>query len=64
VLSFENERQTEIKSLTKEAQVFQEIKNDPVTTFEAPTTPKTVAPKPKAPRSKPASNEGPTLFDF
>jgi DNA-binding transcriptional MerR regulator len=65
VLSFENESQTEIKSSTQESQVFQEIKNDPVTTFEAPTAPKTVAPKPKAaPRPKPASNEGPTLFDF
>jgi len=65
VLSFENESQTEIKSSTEEAQVFQEIKNDPITTFEAPTAQKTVAPKQKAtPRPKPASNEGPTLFDF
>ena len=65
VLSFENESQTEIKSSTQEAQVFQEIKNDPVSTSEAPAAPKTVAPKPKAaPRPKPASNEGPTLFDF
>jgi len=65
VLSFENESQTEIKSSTTEAQVFQEIKNDPITTFEAPTVQKTVAPKPKAtPRPKPSSNEGPTLFDF
>ncbi len=65
VLSFDNESQTEIKSSTQEAQVFQEIKNDPVSTSEAPAAPKTVAPKPKAaPRPKPASNEGPTLFDF
>jgi len=65
VLSFENESQTEIKSSTQESQVFQEIINDSITTFEAPTAPKTVAPKPKAaPRPKPESNEGPKLFDF
>ncbi|MEN9702068.1 MAG: hypothetical protein RIR55_1410 [Bacteroidota bacterium] len=64
-LSFENESQNEMKSPTTEPQAFQEIKNDPATILEAPAALKTVAPKPKAaPRSKPAANEGPTLFDF
>lgn len=65
VLSFENESPSVIKDPTEAAPAFQETKNEPITTFEAPTTPKTVAPKPKAaPRTKPTSNEGPTLFDF
>jgi DNA-binding transcriptional MerR regulator len=64
LLSFENESPSVIKDPTEAAPAFQETKNEPITTFEAVSAPKTVAPKPKAPRSKPASNEGPTLFDF
>ncbi len=64
LLSFENESPSVIKDPTEAAPAFQETKNEPITTFEAVSAPKTVAPKPKSPRSKPASNEGPTLFDF
>lgn len=64
-LSFEATAQTSNPSESVQAPVLQESIIESAATFEAPAAPKTVAPKPKAaPRSKPAANDGPTLFDF